>query len=320
MLHFDRREIESRLTYDICIPAMKKAMTELAGGGTKQIPRAVIELSPGRLLGVMAGDIGEGAYFGTKAISVFHENQADGRPSHQGLVILFDPQTGAPVCTADAYAITAIRTAAASAAATDVLARKDATRLAILGYGEQAARHAQAICAVRPISEIRVWGRSAERAAAFAERISKALDIKATAFLEIGEATSGSDIICTVTAASDPVLFGQWVSPGVHINAVGSSLPAYAEVDGALVAKARFIADCRQNVLIAGGEFLRAQKAGLVSEQHIIAEVGDVYSGKAVGRHSANDITIYKSLGHIVQDLAAVECTLNLSHASENAM
>ncbi len=310
MRHFTQQEIEERLTLDVAIPAMRQAMITLSRQPFHQIPRAVVELSPGRLLGAMAGGSGKNQVFGSKIVSIFHDNHEQGRPSHQGVVILFDPDTGAPMCTADAYAITAIRTAAASAAASDVLARDDATRLAILGYGEQAMRHAEAMCKVRQISEIRVWGRSASRASRFADRLCKQLNIDAMAFAEVSETVGPSDIICTVTAAQDPILRKEDVSAGVHINAAGASLPKCAEIDSKLVAKSLFIPDCRENVVSSGGAFLRALKEGLVSEEHVLAEIGEVYSGRAAGRQSADDITIYKSLGHIIQDLAALAAIL----------
>src|ERR1700678_3495555 len=175
MRFIDREEVARRLTYEVCIPMVREAMIAFSRGETKQLLRSIMPLSEGRLLGVMPGAMGANAPFGAKLISVFHENFAKGRPSHQGLVVLFDPETGAPVCAADAGEITAIRTAAASAVATDVLARRDARTMALLGYGEQATTHARAIRKVRAIESITVWGRSAERARAFSERMQTEL-------------------------------------------------------------------------------------------------------------------------------------------------
>src|SRR5271170_2824072 len=169
MRFIDREEVARRLTYEMCIPLVRNAMIEFSRGETKQLLRSIITLSDGRLFGVMPGAMGAHGPFGAKLISVFHQNFALGIQSHQGLVILFDPGTGSPVCVVHAGEITAIRTAAASAVATDALARKDARWLAILGYGEQAATHARAIGKVRDLESISIWGRSPERAQSFAD-------------------------------------------------------------------------------------------------------------------------------------------------------
>src|SRR5580704_1167051 len=163
MRFIDREEVARRLTYEVCIPIVRDAMIALSKGETKQLLRSMIPLSEGRLFGIMPGAMGAHAPFGAKLISVFPENFARGVQSHKGLVVLFDPETGAPVCVLHAGEITAIRTAAASAVATDALARTDARRLAILGYGEQAATHARAISKVRDLKSISIWGRSPER-------------------------------------------------------------------------------------------------------------------------------------------------------------
>jgi ornithine cyclodeaminase len=201
--------------------------------------------------------------------------------------------------------ITAIRTAAASAVATDALARADACRLAILGYGEQAATHARALLKVRRIRAVRVWGRSPDRAHAFCRQMSAELGISFTSAPTVEEAVIDADIICTVTGAQEPILKGAWVRAGTHVNVVGSSFAGPAEVDNDLVVRSRFIADSREGVLRQGAEFLKAKEAGLVDDGHIVAEIGEVLAGKVVGRRAVDEITVYKSLGHIVQDLAS---------------
>jgi ornithine cyclodeaminase/alanine dehydrogenase-like protein (mu-crystallin family) len=236
---------------------------------------------------------------------VFPENFARGIQSHQGLVILFDPSNGAPVCVVHAGEITAIRTAAASALATDVLARKDARHLALLGYGEQARTHARAISKVRHLESVVVWGRTPERAQNFASQMQAELNLPFITAGVVEEAVSDADIICTVTSATEPILKGEWVRPGTHLNLVGSGFAGPAEVDNDLVVKSRFVADSREGVLQQGSEFLRAKNAGLVGDEHIVAEIGQVLAGEVEGRRSAEEITVYKSLGHIVQDLAS---------------
>jgi ornithine cyclodeaminase len=252
----------------------------------------------------MPGALGESAAFGAKLISVYPENFAKGRQSHQGLVVLFEPETGEPVCVVHAGEVTAIRTAAASAVATDALARPDACRLAILGYGEQAATHARALLKVRGIQSVRVWGRVLERTEAFCQRMSAELGIPFNSATEVEDMASDADIICTVTCAREPVLKGAWVRPGTHINLVGSSVAGPVEVDTDLVARSRFIADSREGVLRQGAEFLRAKETGAIDDNHIVAEIGQVLTGNITGRQSDADITVYKSLGHVVQDLA----------------
>ena len=304
MRYIDRDEVAQRLTYEVCIPIVRKAMIAFSKGQTKQLLRSLLPLSEGRIFGIMPGAMGANAPFGAKLISVFHDNFAKGIQSHQGVVVLFDPESGAPVCMVHAGEITAIRTAAASAVATDALARRDARRLALLGYGEQAATHARAIGKVRRIDSMAVWGRSMDRATAFAGKMQAELGIPVSAIATVREAVAEADIICTLTASYDPILKGEWVRPGTHVNAVGSSYAGPAEIDNDLVARSRFIADSREGVLQQGGEFLRAKQAGLIGDDHIAGEIGQVLAGDVAGRRSDDEITVYKSLGHVVQDLA----------------
>ena len=305
MRYIDRDEVARRLTYEVCIPIVRDAMIALSCGETKQMLRSIMTLSEGRLFGIMPGAMGAHAPFGAKLISVFHGNFARGIQSHQGVVVLFDPESGAPVCVAHAGEITAIRTAAASAVATDVLAREDSKRLALLGYGEQAQTHARAIKKVRDIETITVWGRSSERACAFAEKMQSELGIPVRPVPDARDAVAEADIVCTITSAPDPILKGEWVRPGTHVNVVGSSYAGPVEIDIELVVRSRFIVDSRESVLHQGAEFLRAKASGVIGDDHIAGEIGEVLAGKVQGRRSEDEITIYKSLGHVVQDLAS---------------
>lgn len=304
MLVLNRNHIRDHLDYPRCIAIVREAMQALSAGRTQQLLRSIIPLSEGRMFGIMPGDLGGNSGFGAKLVSVFPENFEKGLSSHQGLIILFDPGSGAPAAALDAAEITARRTAAASAAATDALVGPQVSRLALLGYGEQAAAHAHAISHVRDLSAITVWGRSRESAEAFAERTSGELNLPVRACASAAEAVADADIICTVTAASEPVLTSSDTPDGAHLNVVGSSYAGPVEIDNALVARARFIADSRESVLAQGAEFLSAKEAGLVSDSHVVAEIGEVFLGQAEGRQSAGQVTIYKSLGHVVQDLA----------------
>jgi ornithine cyclodeaminase len=284
---------------------VREAMIAFSSGETKQLLRSIIPLSEGRFFGIMPGAMGAHAPFGAKLISVFHENFSKGIQSHQGVVVLFDPESGAPVCVVHAGEITAIRTAAASAVATDVLARKDARRLALLGYGEQAQTHARAIAKIRNLETITVWGRSSERARVFAEKMQSELAIPVRPAVDVRVAVAEADIVCTVSSASEPILKGEWVQQGTHVNVVGSSYAGPAEIENDLVVRSRFIVDSREGVLAQGGEFLRAKNAGLIGDDHIAGEIGEVLAGTVEGRRAADEITIYKSLGHVVQDLAS---------------
>jgi ornithine cyclodeaminase len=296
LLLISREEVAEHLTYQACIPLMREAMIALSQGRTRQSLRNIIDLDGGRAFGVMPGAMDEGA-FGAKLVSVFPG--VAGTPSHQGVVALFDPETGAPSAIVDASEVTGIRTAAASAAATDALARADSKTLAILGTGEQALRHADAIRLVRPVERIRVWGRARDKAEALAEQIG------GEAMASAEEAARGADIICTVSASPEPVLKSVWVKDGAHVNAVGSSRLGPSEIDVPLVARARFFADHKEGVLRQGEEFARALAAGAIGEDHLLGEIGEVMAGTLAGRLTPSDVTLYKSLGSIVQDLAA---------------
>jgi ornithine cyclodeaminase len=305
MRFIDREEVARRLTYDICIPIVRDAMIAFSAGETKQLLRSIIPLADGHLFGIMPGALGANKAFGAKLLTVFPENAAQGRQSHQGVIVLFEPDAGTPVGVVHAGEVTAIRTAAASAVATNALALSDAKHLAILGTGEQAATHARAISKVRALQSITAWGRSQNSAHAFATKMQGELGIPITVAPTAQQAVANADIVCTVTSASDPILKSEWVQPGQHINVVGSSHAGPAEIDNELVARARYFADSREGVLQQGAEFLRAKQAGLIDDTHILAEIGEVLAGTAEGRRSPEEITIYKSLGHIVQDLAS---------------
>jgi ornithine cyclodeaminase len=236
---------------------------------------------------------------------VFGDPARPGRSAHRGVVVLFDRDSGDVTCIADAGEVTEIRTAAASAVATDVLARQDARTLAVFGCGAQADSHIRALVRVRRFEQVLVWGRSVERAAGFAERMQREVGVSVRAAAEAHEAASAADVICTVTSSQTPVLLGEWVRPGTHVNVVGSSYAGPVEIDHALVQMSRYIVDSRRSALAAAAEFLLAKEAGLIDDSHIVAEIGEVLLGRIPGRRSPEEITVYKSLGHIVQDLAA---------------
>ena len=272
MRFIDQEEVRERLTYELCIPLVRQAMIAFSRGETRQHLRSILPLSEGRGLGIMPGAL-----------------------------VRLDP------LGAVAGEVTAIRTAAASAVATDALARPDAARMAILGYGEQAHTHARAISKVRKLEAITVWGRDPARAKAFAKSIEAELGLPVFVASTVRQAVTGVDIVTTVTNAREPILEGAWLAPGTHLNLVGSSGAGPTEVDHEVVVRSRFIADSREGVLAQGAEFLRAKAAGLVDDSHVVGEIGQVLAGDLEGRQSRDQITVYKSLGHVVQDLAAAK-------------
>jgi ornithine cyclodeaminase len=298
----ERDEVARRLDHAQGIALVRAAMIALSQGHSRQLLRGILDLGDGDAFGVMPGAL-DGAGFGAKIVSVFPAAAATDR-SHQGVIVLFDRDSGAPACIVDAGEVTAIRTACASAVATDVLARRDATTLAILGTGEQAWHHALALRHVRPLSHIAVWGRDIGKARDLANRISGTLGIDARTCTSVREATRDADIVCTLTSASEPILGFDDVAPGAHVNAVGSSRAGPVEIDPRFVSRARFIPDHREGVLAQGAEFLRARALGLANEDDVGPDIGQVRAGTAPGRADSREVTVYKSLGSIVQDLA----------------
>jgi ornithine cyclodeaminase/alanine dehydrogenase-like protein (mu-crystallin family) len=241
---------------------------------------------------------------GIKVVTVFHGNRARGEESHCGSVLLFEDDLGQPVAVVDAAAITAIRTAAASAVATRALARPDACDLALLGSGVQASYHLAALRCVRPIKRVRVWSQTAERARDFAARESERYGIQVETMRSARETVDGADLICTVTSAREPILSGPWIDAGAHLNVVGSCSPITREVDGATIARSRVFVDSRESANAEAGDILLAQAEGSAPEEVIEAELGEVLLGEWGGARRPVDITLFKSLGLAIEDLA----------------
>lgn len=302
---YDAELVEELLDYPGCIDAVREAMTALSSGERPQPLRQIFTVGDEQMFGTMPGELQALSTFGAKLVSVFGDPERPGRSRHQGIVVAYDGKTGAVSCIADAEPITQIRTGCASAVATDALARKDAEVLAIFGTGIQAEAHLRAVPLVRPFREILLWGRSDERTRAFAERMSREIGRAVTPVLDCEEAARRADVICTVTSSREPVVLGDWVRPGTHLNLVGSSYLGPVEVDSALVAKSRYFADYRPGVLAQAAELAVARDAGLVDDKHVVGEIGEVLAGRIAGRENDGQITIYKSLGHVAQDLAA---------------
>ncbi|MBW7836968.1 MAG: ornithine cyclodeaminase family protein [Sphingomonadales bacterium] len=299
-------DIRRLLPMAACVDLMERTMVTVSQGKAV-LPLRNLMTMPGDIgmLGNMQGYIADPGVFGVKLVSLFPRNAGTKYSSHLGLVLLFEPDHGCPIALMDGAEITAIRTAAASGAATRHLARADAKILAVLGNGEQATKHIEAMLAVRPISEIQVWARNADKAQSFAREQAKLHNVTAIPMATVAEAVKGADIICTTTHASEPILQGGWVPDGCHLNVVGSSVPSTAEIDTPLVAKSKFFVDYHVSTENQAGEYLRALKEGAITPAHILAEIGEVINGDKPGRQSDSDITLYKSLGISAQDLTA---------------
>src|ERR1700712_3712354 len=306
IIFYSKADVRRLLDYDGCIATMREAMTRFTADDVEQPLRNIIPLAPDKLFALMPGTLPAPGIFGAKVITAFGDPAAPGRSQHRGVVVIVDRDSGEVVCIADAGEVTHIRTPAASAVATDVLARANASRLAIFGCGAQAATHIRALSRVRDFSEVVIWGRSHEAASAFARRMAEETGLSVRAEAD-GRKAADADVICTVTGSTTPILLGDWVGPGTHINAVGSSHAGSTEIDSALVAKSRYIADSVRSARAAAAEFLDAVKQGVVDDGHLKGEIGEVLLGRIAGRTSAEEITLYKSLGHVVQDLAAVQ-------------
>ncbi len=306
-LYLSAAEIERLLPHGECIEAMAQALTALARGEAV-VPLRSMLWTPGRegLLGVMPGYLaGSPPLLGIKVISFFPGAHEVGLDSHQGSVLLFEAQYGAPLAILDAATVTAIRTAAVSALATRLLARPEASDLAILGAGVQAWHHLAAVREVRRLAQVRLWNRTAARAEALAARARAELGLEVEVAASAQAAVEGADIVCTTTASRQPVLRGAWLAPGTHVNAVGSSMPAAQEVDGETVARSLVFADRRESALAESGDLLGAVRDGAVADVRIEAELGDVLLGRHPGRRSAEEITLFESLGLAVEDVAA---------------
>jgi ornithine cyclodeaminase len=242
---------------------------------------------------------------GVKAISVFPGNLGTEYDAHQGAVLLFDVAYGRLLAMMDATEITAIRTAAVSGVATRLLARAEAADLAIIGSGVQARTHLEAMLLVRPIRRVRVWSRTPEHARHFAEAASARHGITVEPAPTARDAVAAADLICVATSSPDPVLHGEWIAEGAHINAVGASQPSARELDTAAVVRSRLFVDRIESALNEAGDFLIPKREGAIGDDHIRGEIGDLLLGRVAGRTSPHEVTLFKSLGLAVEDLAA---------------
>lgn len=317
MLLLSQDDVVRCLSMAECVEVVDEALRAVAREDVVLPVRTIVWL-PDRhgLLGVMPGYLGTGKTLGVKAITVMPGNHGSPLDSHQGVVLLFDAERGRLLSILDATAITTIRTAAASAAATRALARSDAADLAILGTGVQAAAHIDAMRAVRPIRRVRVWSRSPANAQTFAVKEGARHGIEVTTAGSAREAVLGADLICTVTSASEPILEGAWIAPGAHVNAVGACVPRCRELDTEAVRRARVYVDHRAAALAEAGDLLIPIAEGAIEATHIVGEIGGVFAGAVPGRRSPEEVTLFKSLGIAVEDLAAAARAYANAHAA----
>jgi len=307
ILNYD--EVERLLPMQECVEVMAEALAALSSGQLHQPLRMVVRPPDAvGLMGLMpAYRAGAQATYGLKAVCVFPGNTALGKDAHQGSVTLFSGATGELLALLNASAITAIRTGAVSAVATRLLAREDAGELALLGTGVQARSHLAAMACARPIRRARVVSRDPDHARAFAAELRPLYPFPIEPAANPEAAVRGADIVVTATTAAEPVIRREWLAPGTHINAVGSSIPTTRELDTATLAAAELFVDRRESTLNESGDYLFAMREGAIGPDHIRAEVGELLLGAQPGRSSAAAITVFKSLGLAVEDLAAAE-------------
>jgi alanine dehydrogenase len=324
-LILSEREVTTLLSMERAIDLMEQALRAYSTGEVVQPVRLALETVAHRgLLALMPAYVTLSEALGAKAVTFYPRNAERNLPTHMATILLWESATGDLLAIIDGRLITEMRTAAVSAAATKALARPEASVLALLGAGVQARSHLEALRLVRPIREVRVWSRTLEHAKALAEEVDAAnevalrqaqgertesaaqgerteLAVRAVPTAE--EAVRDADLICTVTSATEPVLRGEWVSPGAHINAVGAPRPTWRELDTAAVARARVFVDSRAGALAESGDLLLPMQEGAITAAHIVGEIGEVFAGMVAGRTGPHEVTLFKSLGMAVEDV-----------------
>ena len=314
MLFLDKREVESLLDPDALRAAVGAALADLSAGRASMPTRiAALVAEKDALLAAMPAYLPSAGALTTKLVSLFPRNTD--RPTHQAVILAFDPLTGSPAALMDGEAITAARTAAGSALATDLLARKDAASLAVLGAGVQARAHLRALPRVRRFREIVIGARDVSKASAVAREIASETGVSVRA-ASLSDAVRGADVVCACTHSAEPVVRREWLRPGTHVNSVGYNT-AGREVDGETVAASLVVVESRAAALAPppGGsnDLLWPIRDGLITAAHVHAELGELVSGSRPGRADATQLTLYKSVGVAVEDAAAAALVLRLA-------
>ena len=317
MEQMDKRQVLRRLSMAGCIGLMRTVLQDDAEGKSRQYLRTVTPLPGNNLLGFMPAYLGTGDYFGAKVITVFPGNHQAGLPWWEGSVLLFDAEHGALRFMADGDAITQIRTGAVSAVATDLLARPDAKRLALLGAGAQGRSHLEAMALVRRLTEVTVWDVRPENARRFAAEMAEKAGCPIRACSCAEEAVRDADIICTLTPSPTPVLESSWVKPGAHINAVGACSATARELSSDLVARCLLYGDSIESVEKESGDYLIPLSEGVIQKGHLRGTIGQLLCGETTGRTSAQDVTLFDALGLAIEDVACAKY-LYLAGKGEN--
>jgi ornithine cyclodeaminase/alanine dehydrogenase-like protein (mu-crystallin family) len=301
----DAAGVLEHLPMSECIGMMAKAMIAVSEGASTRPARTIMPLVDGSAyLGIMPGSLSSPRVCGVKVVSLHPANASAGRPTIHGVVILFDHHTGRPLAAIDGAEITALRTGAASALATRLLARPDSLSLGLFGSGAQAGSHLEAICAVRTIAVVRVWSRKWQHACAFAERYRGRFGVDVVP-VEAAEDAAACDIVSSVTSATEPIISGTWLRPGAHVNLVGAHSPKTRESDTALIENGSIYVDSLESALSEAGDILIPIEEGAIDASHIVGEIGAVACGRIAGRATPEQITVYKSVGVVAQDLVA---------------
>jgi ornithine cyclodeaminase len=308
----DEHDVRRLLPMGECIDVMAGALAALARGEVHNPLRFVVRPPDAlSLMGLMpAYRGGDTALWGLKSVVIAPANAARGLDLHQGFVALFDGETGETRAIMNAGGITAVRTAAVTAVATRLLARDDAHALAILGAGIQGKANLEAMRAVRDFDRVVAWSRTPGRVTAELGGVEEAASAE--------EAVRDADVVVTATSAPEPIVQREWLKEGAHVNAVGSSIPTTRELDTRTMADAALFVDRRESTLNEAGDYLFPQREGAIGPEHIRAEIGELLIGAAPGRSSRRELTVFKSLGLAVEDLAAAEHVLRRAE-EENA-
>jgi len=301
-------DVKCLLSMRDLIDAMEGALARFSSGDVIQPLRTVLQVGPTKaFFGLMSAYQPEPPALGAKLVTVFNSNATRSLPTHLATILLLDPETGMLAAVMDGRYITEARTAAVSAVSARHMARQEARPIAILGSGVQARSHLEALALVRPPSDVRVWSPTASHREAFAREMAGSIGAPIRSVASAREAVTGADLIVLVTSSPTPVVEDAWVAEGAHICAVGACRPDMREMDGALVARARLVVDSRAGALAEAGDIVIPMQEGRFGADHIAGELGDVVAGRLAGRTSPREVTIFKSLGMAVEDVAAAE-------------
>ena len=299
-------DVRMLVSMDDLIDTMATSLATFSAGGVSQPVRSVVEIAPRRaVLAAMPAYISAPPALGAKLVSVYPANQARDLASHLATILLLDPETGELLAMMDGRYLTEARTAAVSAVSARALALDAPATLAILGSGVQARSHLDALGRVRPLAEVRVWSPTRANRERFAREMAPRTGAPIRVAATAERAVHGANLIALVSAATEPIVKSEWIADGAHICAVGACRPTHREMDGALVARARLIVDSRAGALAEAGDLVLAIQEGRVGPDHIVAELGEVVAGRAAGRTSSVQVTVFKSLGMAVEDVAA---------------